>query len=309
MPSTFFNQGSPDQALSAAAELGIELVESTLQRNDSGSDFVVFEVDAIDGSQWIFRLPRREELLRTLDTERQLLRLVQSKLDVQVPNWRVAQGGVIAYRRLDGVPAASENPHTGAMEWVIDPLDPPSRYIDSIGRLMADIHSIDSDKAREIGVRVNSNADARAAFSERVSRGRRELEMDATWAARAQRWIDRDSWWPSDLCLIHGDLHPGHTLVGEDGHIVGVLDWSDAEIGDPCSEFIECSRKFPSRTLESIFAAYSRHGGTLTKDQRHAVREGIAFAPLTLGLLGLDTGQQRYVERGNAALRIPTTSD
>lgn len=305
MTTDFFHQGSHLQALAAAAELGIEIDTRALKRNDAGSDFVVFECTALDGTPWIFRIPRRPELVKTLDTEQRLLELVSRSIEFEVPRWHRASAGVVAYIRLEGVPAAAEDPQTGVLDWSIDPADPPQSYIDTLGLLMAAVHGIDLSDVRETGLREQSNQNARAQFAERLARGQRELVMHPSWTARAARWLDTDAWWPADSRLLHGDLHPGHTLIEDSGSIVAVLDWSDAQIGDPCLEFIECSRKFSPPTLERIFDAYHVAGGALSTEQRSAVQEGVAFAPLTLGLLGIDTGQRRYVDRANAALRQP----
>ena len=130
--------------------------------------------------------------------------------------------------------------------------------------------------------------------------------MHESWWQRGLRWLSDDGLWPDACVLIHGDLHPGHTLVDNAGRITGILDWTDAEVGDPGQEFIECCRKFEPQFLDDLLSAYLLHGGKGWPGLRPNIEEGIAFAPMYLGLLGLDSEQPEYVERGTKALAAPT---
>ena len=41
------------------------------------------------------------------------------------------------------------------------------------------------------------------------------------------------------LCVIHGDLLPGHILVDAGaGRVRGIIDWSDAALSDPMGDFV-----------------------------------------------------------------------
>ena len=53
----------------------------------------------------------------------------------------------------------------------------------------------------------------RARLAHAFERTREVLQpSDAVWQ-RWQRWLQAEALWPQHLALVHGDLHPGHTLV------------------------------------------------------------------------------------------------
>lgn len=75
--------------------------------------------------------------------------------------------------------------------------------------------------------------DARAELARAVEATRAELEPPDEVYARWQRWLADDRFWPTQIALVHGDLHPAHMLLGEDGALVGILDWTEARVSDP----------------------------------------------------------------------------
>lgn len=286
---------------------GLYLDSSSLRKDETGSDFLVYHCKDTTGRRWVLRFPRRQSVAEGIAAEKRLLDLVQDRINIPVPDWQIVSDHLIAYPRLTGRPAASEDLKTGKLIWTIDQSNPPDVYIDGLAQTMANLHKIPTELAATTGIPVRTPEDVKKTFADKLERGRRELKMHDSWYERGQHWLLNDEWWPKQTVLIHGDLHPGHTLVDESGKITGLLDWSDAEIGDPGAEFIECSRKFPPETVERLLEAYERHGGHIWKGLRENIREGIAFAPLTLGLMGIDTSQPRYVERGNAGLSTSTS--
>jgi aminoglycoside phosphotransferase (APT) family kinase protein len=60
---------------------------------------------------------------------------------------------------------------------------------------------------------------------------------------RALDWASRLTWPPppftGPLRFIHQDLSPDHVIVDPDtGRITGILDWTDAILGDPARDFV-----------------------------------------------------------------------
>jgi len=219
----------------------------------------------------------------------------------------IATDEIIAYPRLEGEPAASEDPITFVLHWRVDRTAPPAAYVEPLGRLMAMVHTTPVSEAESVGVPRSDQADVRTLFAARLERGADLFAMHPTWQARAKRWIDQDEWWSDQTVLIHGDLHPGHTLVDETGALVGVLDWTDARIADPGQEFVEAARKFEPEMLERLVDAYERAGGPAWPGLRAHVKEAIAFAPLDLGLLGVEVDKPRYTDKARAWFGTPTT--
>ena len=65
--------------------------------NESGMDFLVgFAEEAGTGARWILRKPRRPDVLDRADNEARVLKLIQSHLSVDVPDWRIYTPELIA---------------------------------------------------------------------------------------------------------------------------------------------------------------------------------------------------------------------
>ncbi|MDG6106952.1 macrolide 2'-phosphotransferase [Dactylosporangium aurantiacum] len=292
--------------LDLAGRHGLRVRPETARVDDTGWDFVVVHVDGDDGRPWILRAPRRPGAGATVRAEQRLLELLRGRFPVAIPDWRYADETFIAYPRLPGEPAAAEDPVTFELRWRIDRQRPPRHYLLALGQCMARLHATDTHAAAGTGIPVRAPDTIRARFAGHLAFGAAELGMHATWLERGRRWLDDDALWSPRVVLIHGDLHPGHTLVGEDGTLLAVLDWTDAEVGDPGQEFVEAARKFPAHVLDELIGAYVGSGGPSWPGLRGHVVEAIAFAPLALAVLGAEAGQQRYVDKARAVLGVPT---
>lgn len=294
--------------LRIARENGLRIDPRSVSIDDTGWDFVVSHALADDGTPWILRWPRRADQAASIAAESRLLALLTGRLPVAIPDWRLTGPELIAYPRLPGEPAATEDTVTYALHWRIDRADPPRRYVETLGRCMAAIHATPVAEAAATGIPVREPKAVRVLFGERLEIGRTELGMHPAWWERGMRWLDDDALWSERTVLIHGDLHPGHTLVDEAGELLGILDWTDAEIGDPGQEFIEAARKFDPPMLGQLVDAYVAGGGPAWPGLRRHVIEGIAFAPLILGIQGLASGKQRYIDAARKRLGTPERS-
>jgi len=286
---------------------GLRVRRETARLDDTGWDFVVVQVIDDDGQPWILRAPRRPGAAATVLAEQRLLALLRDSFAVAVPEWRFADETFIAYPRLPGEPAAAEDPVTFELRWRIDREHPPPQYLLALGRCMAQLHTTDVEAAAATGIPVRQPDAVRSRFAGHLAFGATELGMHASWQERGQRWLDDDTLWSPRAVLIHGDLHPGHTLVDADGTLLGILDWTDAEVGDPGQEFVEAARKFPPHVLDQLIGAYAANGGPAWPGLHDHVVEAIAFAPLALAVLGAEAGQQRYIDKARAVLSVPTT--
>ncbi|CAN5201348.1 phosphotransferase family protein [soil metagenome] len=77
-------------------------------------------------------------------------------------------------------------------------------------------------------------------------------------------WLEDHEDAPGEQALVHGDFRPGNVLFDGD-HIVGILDWEMAHIGDPIEDLAWAYRALwsPERfvPLEEFVAAYEAAGG------------------------------------------------
>ena len=266
---------------------GLELSADT-DLDGSGLDFRVLHAEDSQGTPWILRTPRRPEVAVAAQVEARLLRLVRPRLPVAVPDWRVHSHDLIAYPRLAGTPAVTIG-QAGPTWNVIDPAAPPDRFLDSFAGLVAALQAISPDEASGAGAPVDAMDDVRAALARSMEETRAALEPSHELWARWQRWLASDLW-PAHTALVHGDLHPGHMLLDEEGRLTGVLDWTEARVTDPSIDLALFAGSFGAGALDALLARIDAAGGrTWPRLAEHAVERWAAF-PVLVASWALRTG-------------------
>ena len=170
-----------------------------------------------------------------------------------------------------------------------------------LGRFLAALHRFPVSEARRAGARSWSRRNM-ARVLDRVRRNvfPRLEKAERTWASRLfADHLDDPALWRFPRRLIHGDLGGDHILIRK-GKVTGVIDWGDAEVGDPAADFgglvISYGEKFARETM--------RH--------YHAPSEGLMRRPLDFYLpalplrhldFGVRTGQPALVRRARRQLR------
>lgn len=262
-----------------ALELGLRPGELT----DTGDDFTVLHASDADGDPWILRAPKREWPARRVGQERALLDLIADRVPLPVPRWRPDVLDVAVYREIPGT--------------VVDV--PPGGYFDDIARFLAALHAVPVEEAAQAGVEVRGPDNIREVIARKVHRARAELGLsDALWH-HWREWLDDDEPWPPWSLLVHADIKLANTLV-HDGALSGVIDWTDALVGDPAADFRRLAAKFGR--LDELLDAYVRHGGATWPGMRRHIEERIRMAPVDSGLYGIDSGQERYVKAAREKL-------
>jgi macrolide phosphotransferase len=237
--------------------------------------------------------------------EQRLLALVRPRVPVAVPDWRVVGSDLIAYPRLPGRPAYGFDPVTGESRWVIDHDSPPDHFLVGLGRFMAALHTVPAAEAVAAGVPLVPASANRGRYARYLEFGVAELGLHPAWVERLQRWLDRDDLWSESTVLLHGDLHCGHMLVDEAGALVGVIDWSDAEVGDPAREFVAAAQSLGMAAIDRLVAIYRESGGAWWPGLRAHVVEAIAFAPLATAYWCFDHDKPTYVEQARTRYAAP----
>lgn len=284
----------------AARRHGFELMPAGRDVDATGADFIVAHAVDLDDVAWIVKVPRRADVMVRADAERRVLRLLRERLAVAVPDWRLFAPDVIAYPRVPGEPAAVIDPDLGDWRWRFDPGAPPQAFLDSLARFLAQLHGIDVDEARAAGVRVLDPRSLRAATAECIERARNGLDVpDPLWR-RWHDWVADDGVWPDVHVLVHGDLHGAHLLVDDDNAISGVLDWSEAHVGDPATDFALLYPSLGDAALASLLDAYGAAGGrTWPGMARHVVERWLAY-PAVIADFARMTGDDQPMQLAQA---------
>jgi macrolide phosphotransferase len=168
---------SKETILALAARHGLRIVPESIRLNDSGMDFLVAFGEDVDGTAWVLRQPRRDDVWERAENERKALALLQERLPVQVPDWRVCDPEFIAYPLLDGEPIGTVDPAGGGYLWKIEQASLPETFFDSLAETLAGLHNVDAEAASNAGVRVKRPSEARQAFADHIEEIRGSFEI------------------------------------------------------------------------------------------------------------------------------------
>ncbi|MFE0601472.1 macrolide 2'-phosphotransferase [Streptomyces sp. NPDC058892] len=285
----------------ASRRLGVSLDPATARADESGWDFRVTHVRAADGTWWILRQPRRSEASRQLAFEGAALAAVRGRTPVPVPDWCLHGPDLVAYPRLPGEAAGTEDPRTLVYRWSIDPLSHPGRYLEPLARALVAVHTTALDSSPVLASRGQADpGTVRTRIADRLARARAELPLPSAGLRRWRTWLDDDRLWPDRLALVHGDVHPGHTLVARPDSgpptLSGLLDWANADVGDPAVDFVDMLYAGGPAVLDRLLDAYRTAGGEVRDGMRAHILARASFLWVHVALRGLDTGRPAWVE-------------
>jgi macrolide phosphotransferase len=275
---------------------------------ENGWDNRVLFADDAGGQRWVFRFPRRDDVLPDTARERKILGLIRDRLPVAVPDWRidtVVDGQVvIGYPALPGEPAGYEPLGDGDFSFTIA-VPPSDAYPASLGAALAALHTVDpAEVAGVLGEQVPTPDRARKRWREHLQRAGDLAavpdKLAAYWAGR----LDDDRLWHYRPVLRHGDVHPEHTLVDAAGTLTGIIDWTDAGLGDPATDFLDPRHAFGPDLGDRLLADYLSSGGIADDALGERVVLLQSLGPVPSLLYGLDTGRPAIADR--ARQRIAT---
>jgi aminoglycoside phosphotransferase (APT) family kinase protein/ADP-ribose pyrophosphatase YjhB (NUDIX family) len=102
--------------------------------------------------------------------------------------------------------------------------------------------------------------------------------------------------------LVHGDLGPHHLLVRDD-RVVGVIDWSDARVGDPALDLAWALFGAPEAFAEAVATTYGADDDELSR-----ALDWYRLTPWYDVLWGQGPGGPSFVESGLAGIAARLTS-
>ena len=278
-----------------------ELDPVQIERLGEGCDSVAFEVNGT----WVFRFPKRADVEQQLFVETKLLRWLSLRgSPVPVPAfWFDGQpsdefprhfGG---YSKLPGIPG--------------NRLDRPradfDRLAEALGRFLSWLHALPADDVLATGVADERSLDVIAEVRKEVLedfpvllRVIPDAPFDA-WRAFFEGALSLPRPVPSAFALVHNDLAAEHVLVDATGaHVTGVIDWSDAAIGDRALDFGGIYHWAGATFLNSVLAHY---GGVVDDDLLARARFFAGARGVLDVSFGLARDDRAYVENGVRAIR------
>jgi aminoglycoside phosphotransferase (APT) family kinase protein len=287
--------GSVTEIIAAAARRGLLLSSEGARVDEMGLDFRVLHASDRDGTPWIVRVPRRPEVVASAAIEATVLARVAPHLPVAVPDWRLHDAELIAYPRLPGTPAVTLD--TGAPVWnLVDPAAPTDAFVASFARALAALQAVPGD-----GLPLETLDVTRAKLVRAVEIARELLTPSTAMLDRWQRFIEGDTW-PAHLALGHGDLHPGHMLLDAGGELSGVIDWTEAKVGDPGIDLAMFAGCFGRGALERLVPMFEHAGGRTWATLIDHAMERWAIGPALGAEWAHRTGNSAVLEHSRAML-------
>jgi aminoglycoside phosphotransferase (APT) family kinase protein len=249
---------------------------------EDGWDSLVLEI-----GEYIFRFPRRAEVEAWVERELRLLPELADVLPLAVPRFEfVARNGLVCvgYRKLVGEPAGADAGERGGRD---------------LGRFLAALHRFPVERARSLGMPHFTPRAWREHFGRFCDdlRARVLPLLTSGERARAESLFSEVSRLDFEPALVHGDLGPEH-VVCRNGRVVGVIDWSDARVGDPALDLAWCLNGAPTSFADAVAETYG-------VDERMRERSLVyhRLGPWHEVVYGLETRQERFVESGVAGIR------
>lgn len=257
-----------------------DLDASGLGHLGSGWEFDAF----LTGDGWVFRFPRRAEYVISLERERAVHDLVAGPLaPVSVPTVELLGSPdartpypFAGHRFIPGVGADRRD------------LAPAPGFGRELGAALSAIHAIPVEDAVAVGVPPDDGSPAE--WLDEARRAAPRLSGMAPDLDAALEWLVsvRDA--PANegpAVLIHNDIGPEHVLVDPStGRLTGIIDWTDAALGDPALDFVGVVACLGWAFAEDLLRSYER-------PVDDAFRTRLSFLARVMSLHWLDDAHER----------------
>lgn len=287
-----------DLILRLAVKHGIQMQRIT-STNELGLDFQTAIGESVDGIKWILRIPRRENMFSQIEKEKNNLNFLKSKINFDIPDWKVVSPELVAYPLLTDKPALEVEATKQEFIWNIDLNF--YKYSESLGLILCELHNL-TQEAKEFGLSLRTSEIIRKDFLDEIFLIKNQLGISPHLEKQWRTWIDNDTYWPTFSTLIHGDLYAGHTLVNSEEQITGIIDWSEMQIGDSSLDFAGQYTGLGETHLDKTLLVYEKSGGkTWPKMKEHIIQRALA-APIKFAVFALNTKNDSHIQAAKEQL-------
>ncbi|MFD1415860.1 macrolide 2'-phosphotransferase [Oceanobacillus jeddahense] len=287
-----------------ASKYGLDLKENTIRFNESGLDFLVAYAEDTNGMEWVLRIPRRDDVMERTVDEQKVLEVVRQHVSFQVPVWSIYENDLIAYKKLEGVPAGTIDPSIQNYVWEMDIENIPEQFHQTQGKVLASLHNVSKKEAEKAGIPSYSAKEARALMKERMEKVKERFGVSDELWNRWQNWLDNEELWPKETGLMHGDLHAGHMMIDGETRVTGLIDWTEAKVTDVSNDFVFQYKAFGEEALEKLLHYYKEAGGIFwPKMKEHIIELDAAYA-VAIAEFAMISGMEEYEQMARGALGV-----
>lgn len=248
----------------------------------------------------IFRFPRREIAVHTIETEIALLPLLQGKLPLVVPNieWvgQFDSWPFVGYRKIDADTGCALRFTLSEREALITPL---ARFLQRLHseELLAHVQhcGVPIDLIRRV------DPTHRVPLTQKICR---ELQQSNV-LQEADSIIDYmnqfiDVPFAEPTCLTHGDLYLRHILFGANKTMSAVIDWGDAHLGNPAVDLSIVYSFLPLHLHQLFWQQY----GDVTEEVKQLAKMRAIYSSVMLIDYGSKTASADLVRVGREGLDL-----
>lgn len=293
-----------EEVVKIAEKHGFQLKEGTFVFDESGLDFqVVFAIDQ-EGVEWTLRIPRRPDVFPRTKAEKTSLNLISKYVSFETPNWEIYTEELIAYKKLQGVPTGTINADIQAYVFEIDENNIPACFYETLGKVLKTLHSIPKKEAVKAGIAVQTPKEIKQIMKNRMDAVKEKFGVGEALWNRWQTWLNDEEMWPKETALIHGDLHPGHILINKEGHVTGLIDWTEAKVADISTDFMGHYKVFGEAGLDLLIKAYKEAGGYYWSKMKEHIIELSAASPIEIAEFAIISGLEEYMQMAKKELGI-----
>ncbi|MCY7749427.1 macrolide 2'-phosphotransferase MphK [Bacillus inaquosorum] len=292
------------ETVALARNQGLAVHSENAKLNETGMDFQVVFVEDDTGMPWVLRKPRRSDVVERAASEGRTLAFLRTVLTADVPDWKIHTPELIAYPMLKGTPAAGIDLEQKQYVWNMNHQPPSDHFIRTLAEILAELHGVNPADACQSGIKVMSPEEVRRNTVESMDDVKNKLGVSEQLWQRWQTWINDDAYWPGFSALIHGDLHPAHILIGQNEHVTGLLDWTEAKVADPAKDFIFYQMLFGEEETARLLEYYHQAGGRIWAKMQEHIAEMQAAYPLEVAKFALQTQQEEHINMALEALGV-----
>lgn len=255
-----------------------ELAPRRVEPFGEGFDNTAYLVDG----EWVFRFPRRQIAVPTLQAELLGLPLIAGRLPLATPApaFVGAPGDAygwpfLGYRLLPGRPACRARLDDTQRTALAEPL---ARFLRALHDQPCETLDTDPCRRTESDILLPR---ARTAFATLGD------------APRYLALVDRipADWTPAADTFVHGDFYACHLLVDDSGQPTGVIDWGDVHRGDPAVDLAIVYGALPPPARQAFWTIY----GAVSDARRRVAQLRAAYHATLLLAYARDLGDEALV--------------